>query len=196
MDEVKTIAYNPQVKAKTKPKKNSKQPVPQKEKKDRVITKTSKWGLKESDYEVETQKRMLTEIKEETNTNKETRYLYSEINKKLNSYKQQDIQKNKYDKEAFIKIHEVIDKILECELMCFYCRDPVQVWYKQSRENAQWTLERIDNNFGHNSNNVVISCLLCNIRRRCMYHEKYRFTKQIQICRKEENAENTYKEEN
>ena len=68
--------------------------------------------MKESDYEVETQKRMLTEIKEETNTNKETRYLYSEINKKLNSYKQQDIQKNKYDKEAFIKIHEVIDKIL------------------------------------------------------------------------------------
>lgn len=196
MDEVKTIAYNPQVKVKTKPKTNRKQPVPQKEKKDRVITKTSKWVLKESDYEVETQKRMLTEIKEETNTNKETRYLYSEINKKLNSYKQQDIQKNKYDKESFIKIHEVIDKILECKLMCFYCRDPVQVWYKQSRENAQWTLERIDNNFGHNSNNVVISCLLCNIRRRCMYHEKYRFTKQIQICRKEENTENTYKEEN
>ena len=41
MDEVKTIAYNPQVNAKTKPKTNRKQPVPQKEKKDRVITKTS-----------------------------------------------------------------------------------------------------------------------------------------------------------
>lgn len=193
MDDVKVIAFNPQLKANKKTK--CKNASVKKEKRDRVITKTTKWTLKDSDYEVETQTRMLTEIKEESNTNKTKTYLYSEISKKLNSYKQQDIKKKKYDENAFIKINEVIDKILACDLLCFYCTNPVQVWYKQSRENAQWTLERIDNNYGHNNNNVVISCLLCNIRRRCMYHEKYRFTKQIQISRIEENSEKTYKEE-
>ena len=29
-----------------------------------------------------------------------------------------------------------------------------------------WTLDRIDNNIGHNRDNVVISCLACNLQKR------------------------------
>ena len=46
-------------------------------------------------------------------------------------------------------------------------------------KNKQWTLERIDNGMGHNKDNVEIACLLCNLRRRTMYHERYVFTKQM-----------------
>jgi hypothetical protein len=48
----------------------------------------------------------------------------------------------------------------------------------------QWTLERIDNDLGHNKNNVEIACLNCNLRRRTMYHERYLFTKELNIIKK------------
>ena len=51
--------------------------------------------------------------------------------------------------------------------------------YEYVREPKQWTLERLDNAYGHNKNNVVISCLSCNIRRRTMASEKYVQTKQM-----------------
>ena len=63
-------------------------------------------------------------------------------------------------------------------MLCFYCLQQVKIIYTQVRDPKQWTLERIDNSLGHNRGNVVISCLSCNIRRRCMYHERYVFTKQ------------------
>ena len=57
----------------------------------------------------------------------------------------------------------------------------VNVLYKNVREPLQWTLERIDNDYGHNHDNVTIACLECNLRRRTMYHERYVFTKQLVI---------------
>jgi hypothetical protein len=51
------------------------------------------------------------------------------------------------------------------------------------REPQQWTLERMDNDFGHNEGNVVIACLSCNLRRRTMHYERYLFTKQLNIVK-------------
>ena len=65
----------------------------------------------------------------------------------------------------------------------------MQLLYRHVRESTQWTLERIDNDHGHNRNNVEIACLGCNLRRRCMYHERFVFTKQLQI-RKLSDTEN------
>jgi len=39
----------------------------------------------------------------------------------------------------------------------------------------QWTLERINNDFGHNNDNVVIACLQCNVERRTMYQGRYQY---------------------
>ena len=148
-----------------------------KEKKNRIITGTAVWLLlDEEDYTTEKQLDMLKDVQV-----KENRYLKNEITKKLSSYKQQDIIKNKFNVDEFIGFNEVIQKLLESNLLCFYCTKPIMVWYKQSRENMQWTLERIDNKIGHTTKNVEISCLLCNIRRRCMYFEKFRFTKQLKV---------------
>ena len=55
---------------------------------------------------------------------------------------------------------------------------------KYSREKEQWTLDRIDNNIGHTKDNVVISCLSCNIKRGVMDDAKFKFTKQLKIIKK------------
>jgi hypothetical protein len=66
---------------------------------------------------------------------------------------------------------------------CYYCRKKVKILYEYVREEDQWTLERIDNKRGHNNDNVEIACLSCNLRRRTMYHERYVFTKQMNIIK-------------
>jgi len=45
----------------------------------------------------------------------------------------------------------------------------------------QWTLDRIDNDMGHNNNNTVISCLGCNLQRRTTNQDKFLFTKQLKL---------------
>jgi hypothetical protein len=168
----------------------TKKMVKKKEKKNRMITGTAVWTLiDDEDFTTEKQLEMLKDVQVTEN-----RYLKNEISKKLSGYKQQDLTKNKFNMEEFIGFDQVIQKLLKSNLLCFYCTQPILVWYKQSRENMQWTLERIDNKIGHTNNNVEISCLLCNIRRRCMYFEKFRFTKQLKVCRVEEDKK-SYKEE-
>jgi hypothetical protein len=78
---------------------------------------------------------------------------------------------------------------METELKCFYCKEYVNIIYEPIREPKQWSLERIDNTYGHNVDNVTIACLSCNIRRRTMYHERYVFTKQLSIIKTEEKTE-------
>jgi hypothetical protein len=187
-DNTREIKYNPILKVHKK--KKTKKEDTKKEKKNRIITGTTVWTLlDDTDFTVEKQLEMLKAVDVEEN-----RYLKNEIAKKLSGYKQQDLAKNKFNREEFIGFNEVVQKLLKSNLLCFYCTQPILVWYKQSRENMQWTLERIDNKIGHTNDNVEISCLLCNIRRRCMYSEKFRFTKQLKVCRVEEDKK-SYKEE-
>ena len=47
-----------------------------------------------------------------------------------------------------------------------------------------WTLDRIDNNIGHNKDNVVISCLGCNLQKRRRGEEAFKFMKQMVITKK------------
>ena len=64
-------------------------------------------------------------------------------------------------------------------MICYYCKERVQIMYEFVREPKQWTLERLDNDFGHNRNNVAIACLHCNLRRRTMAKERYLQTKEM-----------------
>jgi hypothetical protein len=97
----------------------------------------------------------------------------------------QDIQKDKYDEEKFVDFYFVVSLLLDKELKCFYCKESVYLFYNFVRENKQWTLERINNDQGHNKDNVEIACLHCNLRRRTMYYERYVFTKQLNIVKLE-----------
>ena len=105
-----------------------------------------------------------------------------EIKRKLDGYRHQDHEKKLYDETLFVDLSFVVP-LLQNSPHCFYCQEPVKLLYEMARDPKQWTLERIDNNRGHNKDNVEISCLSCNVKRRTMYHEKYRFTKQMKFVK-------------
>ena len=106
------------------------------------------------------------------------------VHKKINGYKQQDRKKNRFNKDFFITYDEIIEKLIISNLLCFYCKKKTLIDYKTRRDPRQWTLDRIDNKIGHNNNNVVISCLKCNLEKRARSHEKFEFTKQMKIIKK------------
>jgi len=107
-----------------------------------------------------------------------------EVERKIKSYKNQDIKKNKFDKKAFIEYDKCIEKLVVSKLKCYYCKESCLFMYENVREKKQWTLDRIDNDIGHTSDNVVICCLECNLKRGRLDDEKFKFTKQMKIIKK------------
>ena len=177
-DEIKTIFLpDPTMKKKMKNKEITKP----KEVKMRQVTKSSSWvnRIKEEDLDHNKQLSILENPMDKSD--KKQMFVYGQMKQKLNSYKHQDILKNKYNKEEFMDVDSLKDLILESQLKCFYCKEEVNLLYEAVRDPKQWTLERIDNKIGHNKGNVEICCLSCNIKRKTMYYEKYRFTKQIRF---------------
>jgi len=120
----------------------------------------------------------------DTNTNNDVvKIVEQQINKKISSYKNQDKIKNRFNNDKFITFDYVIKKIVDCELKCRYCKEIMNVLYDISREMKQWSVDRIDNNFGHNIDNFHLACLDCNLKRRCKTDDKFLFTKQLNIVK-------------
>ena len=176
----------------------------EKEKKMRVETNT--WGLDNEDLAFETQLELLRQIsdslvktkeaiketndnkeitnKEITNkeiTNKERQMIISHIKTKLSSYKQQDILKKKYLPEDFVSYNDVIGLLTQSNMKCYYCSCETYLLYEIVREMKQWSLDRINNDIGHNKNNLVICCLECNLKRRRTNKDAFFFTKNLKI---------------
>lgn len=111
-------------------------------------------------------------------------FVKKELERKIKSYKMQDIKKDKLNEEKLIKIDECIDKLVLSKMKCYYCMEDMYLIYENVREPKQWTLDRIDNSIGHHTDNVVISCLSCNLKRRTMNDKKFKFSKQMKIIKK------------
>ena len=107
------------------------------------------------------------------------KYIYKLINQKINGYIQQDIKKDRLDNINKITFDYVLEKIVESKLKCCYCKEIVLIDYNQIRQMNQWTLDRINNYIGHNVDNVLVSCLKCNLQRRRIKKDKFLFTKQL-----------------
>ena len=105
------------------------------------------------------------------------------LSKKMLGYKQQDIKNDIFSKTHFITRQDTVQKLVESKMRCIYCRESLLFVYDTLRESKQWTLDRIDNEMGHNSDNVVICCLGCNLARRNTNMEKFLFTKQLRILK-------------
>jgi hypothetical protein len=154
--------------------------------KEKTVRKeTNKWRFDNKYLELDQQRECLRAIHEKlpSATEEVCRELRRQIQHKISSYKMQDIQKDKFDEEKFVDFYFVVSLLMQKELKCYYCREDVYLFYNYVRENKQWTLERIENDRGHNKDNVEIACLLCNLRRRTMYHERYVFTKQLNVVK-------------
>lgn len=109
--------------------------------------------------------------------------IISQIERKISSYKQQDILKKKLDKNNFIDAKDIIEKMIDCKLDCYYCKNKMLLLYEIVREKKQWTIDRINNDIGHNKDNYVLACLECNLKRRRKDCDKFLFTKQLNIVK-------------
>lgn len=105
--------------------------------------------------------------------------ILKELTNKISGYKRQDVEKKIYIKDLFVSLENVIDKLLCSKLKCFYCKQCCELLYKNVYSKQQWTLDRINNDIGHNVDNVVVSCLECNLKKGTMDSERFKYGKQI-----------------
>jgi hypothetical protein len=106
-----------------------------------------------------------------------------EIATKLNGYRNQDSLKGRFDTQTFITVQQTIDLLVQSNLTCFYCKCFTPILYKNVRDGTQWSLDRIDNDKGHSHDNVVISCLKCNLQRKRRSSNTFAMSKQMILTR-------------
>ena len=175
------------------PKKKSKEEI-QREKpppKKRVITEHAQWKFSDEELLPDYGAKIIGILnqgsqKEDKSADKMSdhcKLVRQQIINKLGGYRQQDVEKDLYLPEEFIGFSKVLETMMTCELKCHYCLEPVKILYEYVRDPKQWTLDRIDNDLGHNRDNVWIACLSCNLRRRTMRPDRYEFTKQMVITK-------------
>lgn len=111
---------------------------------------------------------------------KESIYI-KEINKKINSYIQQD--KIKRRQSCLDDLEQILEKLVISKLLCSYCKTKMNILYENAYQPNQWTLDRIDNNKGHTIDNCVISCLTCNLSKRQQSDHLFRIGKQLKITK-------------
>ena len=155
----------------------------EKEKKMRVETKT--WGLTEDELSHQTQINilMVENFINNKNNNKYISKMLSHIKTKLYCYKQQDILKKILNEEEFVSFEETINMLKKSNMKCCYCSNEVYILYERVRELKQWSLDRINNDIGHNKGNLVIACLDCNLIRRRTNKDAFMFTKNMVIIK-------------
>jgi len=166
-----------------------------KDEKERVIAQS--WNIKEENFEFDKQLGIIKHI-QCLNSDKEIKpdfyqVFVQEIERKIYGYRQQDLIKSILNPEKFISFTFILNQIVHCELKCHYCSNEMLILYKNVREPKQWTVDRINNCNGHNSDNIVLSCLECNLKRRNTNKDSFMFTKQLNITREnysENNAVN------
>lgn len=152
----------------------------------KVITERAEWELITQEYGTpDSQLELLDSLRNHTSStppySSAQKILVEHLKTKLSGYRSQDVAKGLYDKTKFISVEQVIELLVDCKLLCFYCKSPAKIFYDFVRDSKQWSLERVDNSVGHNYDNIVISCLVCNLRRRTMHQNRYIATKQMRV---------------
>jgi hypothetical protein len=146
---------------------------------------SNKWNLHEIFFTYEKQIEIIEQLKENVeNTNIEENTIFKkQILKKISGYKNQDNIKKIFDNTKFIDIHTILQKMSECKLKCYFCNCEMLLIYELTREMKQWTVDRINNEVGHNNDNFIIACLECNLKRKNKNVDSFLFTKQLNIIK-------------
>jgi hypothetical protein len=157
----------------------------EKEIKKRVVSEN--WCFTDEQYSYHYQLKVINSIFENNFKyfDEISKIAVQEINRKISSYKQQDALKKHYEADNFLTFECVIHKLIESEMKCRYCKCEMSILYDVSREMKQWSVDRIDNDKGHNTDNFHLACLDCNLKRRRRTDEKFLFTKQLNIVKQD-----------
>ena len=157
----------------------------QEKKTDKKRVEIEKLNLMEEYFTFEKQIEIINNIDNNKEDKNALKILIKQIEKKISSYKHQDIDKKVLNNEKLINLKFIIDKLIETEIKCYYCKCEMFILYENVREPKQWTVDRINNDLGHNNDNFVLACLDCNLKRRCISVDKFLFTKQLNIIRQD-----------
>jgi hypothetical protein len=153
--------------------------------KNKKRVESENWSFSSEHYIYENQMKMIKDIiaNKYNYNNNVSKIAIQQINRKIYGYKQQDIIKKLLNEKEFITFESVINKMIDCELKCYYCSCEMNVLYDISREMTQWTVDRINNDLGHNLTNYYLACLECNLKRRRRSDDKFLFTKQMKLVK-------------
>jgi RNase P subunit RPR2 len=145
--------------------------------------RTLKWTIDDAFFDYNKQMEVLRRLIADDPALEERKFFIKEIKNKLDGYARQDTENDVKDLSAFISLNATIEMLLVGKLRCAYCRECCELIYKDVMAPRQWTLDRVDNDRGHNDGNVVLACLACNLQRRTMDAERFKFGKQLRIVK-------------
>lgn len=134
-------------------------------------------------FVIEKQMELLSELYNQNMGWEYFKTVQTQLDSKLGGYKQQDILKKRLDESQFISLTHVVQLLHESEMTCHYCKEKMFLLYDIVREMKQWTLDRINNDIGHNVGNCLPACLDCNLKRRRTNKDSFLFTKQLNIVK-------------
>lgn len=150
-------------------------------------TRTMKWTIDDAFFHYDKQLEVLRRLIADDPTLKERNFFKKEIKHKLDGYARQDkengIHAHAHDLSAIISLDATVEMLLVSKLKCVYCRECCELIYKDVMAPRQWTLDRVDNDRGHVGDNVVLACLACNLQRRTMDAERFKFGKQLRVVK-------------
>jgi RNase P subunit RPR2 len=149
-------------------------------------SRTMKWTIDDAFFKYDKQMEVLRRLIADDTTLEERKFFIREIRAKLDGYARQDKDKENGmidELSTIISLDATIEMLLISKLRCAYCRECCELIYKDVMAPRQWTLDRVDNDRGHSANNVVIACLACNLQRRTMDAERFKFGKQLRIVK-------------
>ena len=145
--------------------------------------RTLKWTIDDEFFAHDKQMEVLRRLIADDATLEERKFFIKEIKAKLDGYARQDAENGIHDLSAFISLNATIELLLLSKMRCTYCYKCCELIYKDVMAPHQWTLDRVNNDHGHNGGNVILACLACNLQRRTMDAERFKFGKQLRIIK-------------
>ena len=126
----------------------------------------SEWENNVNNLDKDKQLELLNQIINKDNEKNDTLHVLIKkgIQTKIQGYKNQDIKKKILVDDIFVDFQYILDLISKSMLECYYCNNICSLLYENVKDPNQWTLDRLDNKYGHNKGNVVISYLSCNLK--------------------------------
>lgn len=100
----------------------------------------------------------------------DTQSLKDNIQRKLERYKISD--NGRFEREGTVSIDDVLKLLRKQNFTCYVCDEIVIVCNWKHYCCYQFSIDRINNNLPHDTNNVLISCYYCNCRDHIQFSQK------------------------